>query len=280
MRLISPPLLERRIYVYCDEGASMASVVGWERALIQEMKYPRHLLRRTNAKRIERDLAAQVGARTLFIMPGGADMAFLQRLGTAGILRLRSAVERGATYIGTCAGAYFASRSCIFEAKDPKLRVVGTRPLSLAPYDAIGAIRAGFSYGSERGASLEQLTCQWGQESFNAVSYCNGGCAWQGVNEHTGTKVLARYTGAALRRHDIMEECPAAVIVQTYGNGVAVLAGVHPELVPLCTVDNPPKLNNCSSTTINGREKGRFKLLCCMLNAAGLRLTSINTNRK
>lgn len=263
--------------MYFDEGVSTASVVGWERALIHDIRYPRHLVRRTNAKQIERDLDEQVAVRTLLIMPGGADRYFLQRLGLARILRLRSAIEGGAAYIGTCAGAYFASRSCIFEAKDPNLRVVGTRPLALVPYDAIGAMREGFCYGTERGASAEQLRCKWNDISFNAISYCNGGCAWRGVDEFSDTKVLARYKGTALSRHDIMEEAPAAVIAQICGNGVAVLAGVHPELFPPSPFGNAPRSNHSSHKMSHVQDSGRIKLLCCILSAAGVRMAYINS---
>lgn len=223
------------IYVYVDEGVSAASVSGWMKLLVEGLEYAKDLVRRTNASRLSDDLRAQRPTEMVLLVPGGADRAYVQRLGRHGVDAIRRAVYRGASYIGVCAGAYFASAACIFEAHDPSLRIVEPRALSLFPYPAIGAVIAGFTYASEDGASEEGLVCSWNGVVFEQRAYCNGGPAWPYVPDgspwgHGGDRVIARYDRPALARHGVSEKRPAAVVVHGHGAGVAVLSGVHPEL--------------------------------------------------
>ena len=55
----------------------------------------------------------------LFIMPGGRDRLYHAALLGAGNLKIRSFVERGGTYLGLCAGAYYGCRSIEFEKGFP-----------------------------------------------------------------------------------------------------------------------------------------------------------------
>lgn len=240
------------VYVYDDEGTSALSADGWISTLKQY--FPSSsvvLIRKTNAATVEQDLSRQPPEDTILIMPGGADMPYLQALVGSPIARIRAAIYGGATYIGTCAGAYFASSACVFEAHDPELRVVGPRPLALFPLPAIGAAKPGFSYASEAGASFEPLAiCLQFNDANGVVGinsnhdqpiakvYCNGGPAWTCPTDQLyfpegDTTVIARYSSPVLQRHGICDNFnPAAILAHKCGKGTAILSGVHPELTP------------------------------------------------
>lgn len=288
--MLNPPLasrlhLRKTIYIYADEGSSQASVTGWVTTLHAHFLDPRVIqIRLTTSSTIIHDLTSQQASQTVLIMPGGADLPYIRALQGIATDKIRTMIRAGATYIGTCAGAYFASLACIFEPNDSTLRVIGLRPLNLVPYPAVGAARTGFKYGSEDGATMETLQCSWDNSQFQAHIYCNGGPAWphivssttisklnpsmstsipdesisQGEDsriEKSKTVIIARYIHPVLRRHGITDdETPAAVVACAVGAGVAIVSGVHPEL----------------TQHIMSPRDGTFKLLRAIFTAARL----------
>lgn len=220
----------REVYIYNDEGTSSESVAGWIWALKYTLEYPHLLIHAVKACDIISALQAQEAVRTALIMPGGADLAYVKCLTKESIATIRHVVAAGGCYLGICAGAYFASSQCIFEKADPFLRVVGPRSLSLFPHPAVGAVRENFSYGSESGATVEELRCEWRGRRFVADVYCNGGPAWE-VEDDTEAVVIARYKDAVLERNGITIKRPVAALQCRFGDkGTVVLCGVHPEL--------------------------------------------------
>lgn len=243
----------RHVYIYADDGASERSVQGWYTVLHHIFHYPRKYIKLTYAHSFVADITGQAPHHTAVIFPGGADRPYMKRLRGDRIQTLRAVIASGASYIGTCAGAYFASSSCIFEAADSVLKVVDARPLSLFAQPAIGAVSPGFEYRSESGATVESLACVWNHHAFKADVYCNGGPAWACVEHEPHTTVIARYTRPALQRHGVHDQNPAAVLLHSFGRGVAVLCGVHPEMI--------------AQNSIN---LGLFRLLLAMAKAARL----------
>lgn len=227
----------RYVYIYADDGASETSVRGWQIVLCHAIHYPPTHIRLTYAHTLIPDITAQAPDRTAVIFPGGADLPYMEKLRGARIGTLRAVIAAGASYIGTCAGAYFASSFCIFEPRDAALRVVSPRPLCLFGRPAIGAVSPGFHYHSERGATTEFLACAWHGRAFQTHAYCNGGPAWALVEDDARTRVIARYTRPVLSRNGVHEPSPAAVLLHAFGHGVAVLSGVHPEIVAKTPVD-------------------------------------------
>lgn len=243
----------RYVYIYADEGASKSSIQGWYCVLNHMFQYPQKYIKLTFAHSFIADITGQAPHRTAIIFPGGADRPYMRHLCGDRIQTLRAVIASGGSYIGTCAGAYFASSFCIFEANDSVLRVVDPRPLSLFGRPAIGSVNPGFEYHSEKGATMETLACFWDRHAFKSEVYCNGGPAWPYVEPNLRTTVIARYTRPALKRHGVQDQNPAAVLLHAFGNGVAVLCGVHPEMI----VQNPVNL-------------GLFKLLLAIVKAARL----------
>ncbi|KAF6259598.1 biotin-protein ligase [Scenedesmus sp. NREL 46B-D3] len=132
----------------------------------------------------------------LLVMPGGADMPYCNRLNGRGNSLIKSFVHSGGSYLGLCAGAYYACSHVRFE-EGSRLQVVGDRELAFFPGIACGAAYPGFDYQTEAGAVaadiqfavpplLAQQLQQQGntpmqQDSSSGSSwcstqdYCNGG---------------------------------------------------------------------------------------------------------
>lgn len=282
--------MHRRVYVYADEGASAESINGTMQALTDILGHPHRLVSKVEARNVSAALGAQPAERTAFVMPGGADLPYLDKLAGRPVADLRACVAAGGAYVGFCAGAYFASAFCVFEPADATLRVVGPRPLRFYQGKAVGAVRGGFQYASEVGATLESLDCFWGGMGFQADVYCNGGAGWDipavsPSDDKSGTTVIARYTSPVLLRHGLDNPRPAAVLQQRVGEGVAVLCGVHPEIPwPSFAVRSRGISGHVDSTAVRAEDKiarraaceapaaraGRTRLLHAIASAASL----------
>lgn len=260
----------RQVYIYCDEGSCMESVKGWLLTLTTTLGYPTDHVHLVKATAIVACLKAQCAEETTLIMPGGADLPFLRRLGRDVITVIQEVVAHGGSYVGSCAGAYFASAACIFERHDERLRVVGDRPLKLFPYAAVGAVRENFRYGSEAGATLEILKCNFGGREFSARVYCNGGAAWDIKREDKKTNILARYADCVLRRHGVhsrVGDAPAAVVMHRYGlAGRVILSGVHPEMAK----GGAENVDGEEGWRVGEMDGGRLELLREIGSLAGL----------
>ena len=159
----------------------------------------------------------------VLVMPGGADLPYCRHLDGPGTAAIRDFVESGGSYLGLCAGAYFACRRVVFEPGS-RLEVVGDRELAFFPGVARGSVYPGFEYESERGAVAAALRFRsaGGQEWARCMDYVNGGPAFEvAAGEGAGVTVLATYSQ---RAHAVAAVCCAV------GRGRAVLCGSHPEL--------------------------------------------------
>jgi len=65
----------------------------------------------------------------LFIMPGCADLYYVENLNSKGNKIIKNYVMSGGSFLVICAGAYYASKSVEFDKNRP-LKVFGNRELS------------------------------------------------------------------------------------------------------------------------------------------------------
>lgn len=143
----------RDILVYSDEGACPVLLKCLRRALLHE--------------NVDREFAIRIIDRyflhnqsweknaALVIMPGGRDLLYQKALTGHANKRLRAFVDQGGSYLGLCAGAYYACASFEFEKGNP-LEVIASRELAFFPGMARGpAYGLGqFRYGNgEEGRS-------------------------------------------------------------------------------------------------------------------------------
>lgn len=261
--MIDAGVMRSHIYIYADRGTSIASVRGWQNVFLRMLKHPPWLVSLTYASTLEGDLHRQAARLTTLVMPGGADLPYKDKLDGYLTRVIQRVLKVGGCYIGSCAGAYFASKACIFEAQDKHLRVVGDRELRLVPYAAIGAVRPGFRYGKETGATMEVLSCNCESEgSFSARVYCNGGPGWV-FEEDDKTKMIGQYSEGVLKRHGVMNDVVVGVLTYEYGiDGRIVLCGVHPEL------QEDGSAEVMDAEMMKTRDKGKYQLLRCITKAA------------
>ncbi len=191
----------QKIAIYEGEGSSLLGLKGLNRALY---------LSETSLFHTDWDKKCSI-----FVMPGGRDRPYAAVLHGKGTQKLRSFVENGGTYIGICAGAYFACSEIEFDRGTP-LEICEPRELQFFSGKAVGPVYGTgiFSYENEQGAKAALIETE--ETSF--YSYFNGGCTFVG----TPHKILARYADLPHR--------PPAIIECKVGKGKAILSGVHFEI--------------------------------------------------
>ncbi|KAG6062950.1 hypothetical protein E4U32_001764 [Claviceps aff. humidiphila group G2b] len=171
----------------------------------------------------------------LLVIPGGADLGYCRVLNGPGNRLISDYVRRGGSYLGLCAGAYYASGRCEFEVGNKPLEVVGSRELAFFPGTCRGGAFRGFEYHSEKGARAAILRVA--KDSFEEkladtfASYYNGGGVFVNAATVTGRKVevLASY------QDDLDVDGghgKAALVLCHVGEGLAMLSGTHPEFAP------------------------------------------------
>ncbi len=172
----------------------------------------------------------QAGDVAVFVLPGGADVYYVEKLEGEGNRQIRSYVESGGRYLGICGGAYYAARSIAY-AKGSAHEVAGPRALGFFPGLAVGPVgesapldREGFPPPRILGL-LDPMS----PEPIAAAVYWGGPAfvTHDPVSEiGPVVEVLARYDTPETDR-------PLPAIVRcAVGRGRAVLCGIHPEITP------------------------------------------------
>lgn len=168
----------------------------------------------------------------LLVIPGGGDLGYCRVLNGDGNRKISEYVRRGGSYLGLCAGGYYASKKCEFEVDNPPLEVIGGRELAFFPGICRGAAFKGFEYHGEGGARAVRLKVN--NEAFQervadeVFSYFNGGGVFVDAQSLKDRKVevLASYAD------DIDVDGGdgrAAIVFSTVGEGCAMVTGPHPE---------------------------------------------------
>jgi len=143
----------------------------------------------------------------LLIIPGGRDLPYCEKLNGKGVKLIKNFVNTGGSYLGICAGAYFACNKVIFD-EGGELEVIGDRELKLIDTEAIGpAFGAGtYKYNSDFGQKLLKVD--------NFYAYFNGGCYFKDPK----ADIISFYDG--------LEKKPS-IIFSKYGKGKVLLTGIH-----------------------------------------------------
>ncbi|MBN2479950.1 MAG: hypothetical protein JXA94_06955 [Parachlamydiales bacterium] len=158
---------------------------------------------------------------SIFIIGGGRDVPYVEKLKNERIKKLKNFVENGGSYLGICAGAYFGSSYVEFD-KNQKLEVLGKRELCFFSKKAIGPAFGPntFKYKSEFGARAALVKCYPLDVSFRV--YHNGGCYFEEPSDDENVEIIARYLE--------IKNNPPAIVKCKVKNGIAILSGVHFEL--------------------------------------------------
>ncbi|KAJ3165354.1 biotin holocarboxylase synthetase [Geranomyces variabilis] len=191
------------------------------------------------------------------VIPGGRDEPYVAHLQPEATSRIAAYVRSGGSYLGICAGAYFACKSVEFEVGREGYAVLGAREMKFFPGTARGSVAPGFVYGAEDGAAaMPVYTASSGQPPVHL--YVNGGPWFDATTTTTTTadadnendndnsdesaarvvETLAWYDDTG---NDTGLPCGRPAIVDCkVGAGRAVLSGPHFEYPPSATA---PPLN-------------------------------------
>lgn len=204
--------MPEHVYIYQDAGVSPWCVSAAKRALefLYGQRYTIQLISSIDVRKGSWKAYAK-----MFVMPGGASRPYCEKLSGQGNDHIRHYVETGGTYLGLCAGAYYAASRVEFDKQGP-LEVIGNRELHFFKGVAIGPLIP-YVYQSQKGASI--LTVR-DHEGKKWTTYYNGGGYFHSHNiTDDSMTILARYP-----------DQKAAVIGVTIGKGRAILSGIHPEI--------------------------------------------------
>ena len=125
----------------------------------------------------------------LFVLPGGADLPYVRSLSGKGNEKIRQFVESGGSFLGLCAGAYYAGNYVNF-AKGTEIEVQGRRELAFFPGTIHGPILGEYDYDSYKGAQAAVI--RWISENEKVSVFYNGGGFFDASNLKDVT-ILATY---------------------------------------------------------------------------------------
>lgn len=153
----------------------------------------------------------------IFVMPGGADLPYCKKLNGMGNKNIRAFVENGGTYLGICAGAYYACKDIEYH-KGRDDEICGPRELALIDATAIGSLPELAPYYNDRLQTVSAVALQTKHQANDIRAYYHGGCKFM---LHEETMIHAHYP---------LPDAPAAIIEKAVGLGRVVLSGVHLEI--------------------------------------------------
>ena len=216
--------MTKNIYLYCDDGADDFCIDSAERYFNDDV-----VMRVTAHHLIEHGISDNID---MLIMPGGADKPYAHQLNGRGNYNIQQYVRQGGTYLGLCAGAYYGCSSIEFQKSSPHA-ICENRELAFFKGTGIGCLTdiAPLYDKSLHCATIARLTTAEGKTA-QAVYW--GGCAFPQATEEDYT-IIARY--------DDIADNPPAVISCPYGEGRAILSGVHLEMT-LSSFEDLYVLNN------------------------------------
>lgn len=153
-----------------------------------------------------------------FVMPGGADLYYCEKLNGAGNARIRAYVEQGGTYFGICAGAYYACRRIEWAKNEGEHSICGDRELGFFKGTAIGPVYDLIESFSGNWNSVVTLTAN----GIPYPAFYAGGPVFvpDGDSDHT---ILATYN---------VPNASLALVETSVGKGRALLSACHIEFTP------------------------------------------------
>lgn len=207
-----------RIRIYNDMGVSPDSLT---RTLLmcEQVLDRQHTVCLTNSDELAQDYWQS--ETDLLIMPGGRARAYTEKLRGQANQHIIEFVQRGGSYLGICAGAYYAAQHTVFE-KGGELECLDPGELNFYPGIAEGpAYGLGtFRYDSEAGAKIAKLSGPFITDKPVFRCFFNGGCFFHGHEADNSAIVPLAYY------HDLPGQ-PLALLETTVGEGRVVLSGAH-----------------------------------------------------
>ena len=237
---LTPPQLSRNvIYIYNGPGTASTYVWGATVTLAQVLADNVYTFEHIGPDDVKAGTWADNAA--LFIMPGGADLPYLEHLTPVGNIAIQDYVANGGSYMGFCAGSYYAGDEVVF-APGTDMEVIGSRPLHFFKGTIYGPVLAPYDYASTSGARIAKVLLTDESEALGKTLQCyyNGGGTFINAIHTPNTTLIGYYTnhplnfpqdkGYAPIGLSLLTEGAPAVIETSYEAGKAILLGCHPEM--------------------------------------------------
>lgn len=209
--------MRNKVLIYRDYGC--ADVTDLQTSLQQYFADSEMMVELTDAASILKESALD-NKVAAFFMPGGAATPYRMKLGCLGNEIIRSYVKQGGIYFGICAGAYYASRKTEFETDVPDLAVIDEYGLDLIDAHAIGTLKKAFgiNHYSLNPSSSAVTSVTWNADGESHSVFYHGG-PYLDIKNPDSHEVLAVYRD--------VKGTPPAVVERRFGNGLAIVSGVH-----------------------------------------------------
>ncbi|MGB1077594.1 MAG: BPL-N domain-containing protein, partial [Bdellovibrionales bacterium] len=150
----------------------------------------------------------------LFVIPGGADLYFCEKLNGKPNQHIREYVETGGTYLGICAGSYYGCKN-IEWAKNSPHQICEPRELQFFNGNAFGPIYE-FLEDQNIEKSWDQAVILKNEDDETSTTLYRAG-PYFSEPEDNSTTVLARYAE--------LKNTPPAILLCSVGKGRALLCG-------------------------------------------------------
>lgn len=249
--------MNKNIYIYYGPGASTECVLNTAYTLKQCLSTDYQIRTLQPDELISGDWKKDAA---LFLLPGGADLPYVQFLTPVGNLEIKNYIESGGSFLGICAGAYYASNFVCF-APGTELEVIGNRQLSFFPGTVKGPCLKPYDYKTKSGAYAAEIKLTK-DLSIIKVFY-NGGGFFVGSETIDGVENIATYTQDAAKNK-------AAIISLKYGKGLVVLSGVHLEYDPEL-LDSKDSFLKPIALNLKNYDQERVNLVKSILQNLGLK---------
>lgn len=255
----------RQILVYGDAGVAISVFEQTVKSLQKEVDPQLYTVRSCDAGELLKTEWEETTA--LLVIPGGRDLQYQQKLFPAGTRRIFQFVAQGGSYLGFCAGAYFASSEIEF-GKGEDIEVIGKRDLGFFPGRAVGPAygRRLFRYDSDAG--MEAASIEWG-EGESCRAFFNGGCFFENAHLYPEVRVIGTYADLPGK--------PAAAVYCSVEKGRAVLSGAHLEYSVQNMEPASSEAKRVHPLLLAGEEKRRACFRSLLLQAG---LSLLTTSQK
>lgn len=251
------------LYIYNGPGASIESLAATQYTLSKAAGSCYKV-----AFLDEKEIANETWTKdaALLVMPGGADLPYVEKLQGKASQIIKAYVKEGGSYLGICAGAYFGSGYVEFD-KGGELEVLGERELQFFPGKAVGPLLAPYDYATNSGARAAAVYFHSAVPSWDSKKlvhlYFNGGPYFLDAENYKGVKVIGYY------QIDSQKKSLPAILKIEYGKGSVVLSGVHVEY-PLALLNEEDPYIRCILTDLEKSETTRQELLTMLFRELNL----------
>jgi glutamine amidotransferase-like uncharacterized protein len=209
---------KKTIYIYAGPGTSEGCIRHIKRTLGQVV--PKYSIKEIKPEAVLEGAWTQDAV--LFVLPGGADIPYHEALNPHGNRIINQYVDKGGSFLGICAGAYYSGKAVEF-ARGTELEVLAERSLGFFPDVVAGPILKHYVYDSHEGAVAARIKRADNHHVLRV--YYNGGGHFVNAESYPKVTVLAHY-------EDTAEPKKAATVHISHGDGNVVLSGAHWEYCP------------------------------------------------